>query len=71
MSPPAISSLGQVTTTQGNGNGDTTTVNNTTFRLSYTGTQGNGDGDSVIDAVAYAYEFYPPRTYGGRLEYTW
>ena len=29
------------------------------------------DAEESQYAVAYAYEFYPPRTYGGRLEYTW
>jgi hypothetical protein len=48
VSPPAISNLGQVTTTQGGGSGDTVTVNNTNFRLSYTATQGNGANDRVI-----------------------
>jgi iron complex outermembrane recepter protein len=29
------------------------------------------DAEESQYAVAYAYEFYPPRTYGGRLEYSW
>ena len=29
------------------------------------------DAEESQYAVAYAYEFYPPRTYGARLEYTW
>lgn len=29
------------------------------------------DAEESQYAVAYAYEFYPPRTYGGRFEYSW
>jgi iron complex outermembrane receptor protein len=29
------------------------------------------DAEESQYAVAYAYEFYPPRTYGGRVEYSW